>query len=60
MFYAAGWDGGEEVDDWETDTDAINTETITSGKSAVEVLGTVTTAAEAAKVRRWTHLSVVN
>ena len=51
MFYDPAYDDNEEVDDWETDTDAINTETITSGKSAVEVLGTITNAAAAQQVR---------
>ena len=50
MFYDPAYDDNEEVDDWETDTDAINTETITSGKSAVEVLGTITNAAAAQQV----------
>ena len=52
MFYDAAWDNNEEVDDWETDTDAINTENIRSGKSAAEALGTITNAAAAQQVRQ--------
>jgi len=48
MFYAKGWEEDDDVDDWDTDTDAINTENIRSGKSAAESLGGVLNAAEAA------------
>jgi len=50
MFYAKGWEEDDDVDDWDTDTDAINTENIRSGKSAAESLGGVLNAAEAAAV----------
>ena len=50
MFYASGWDDDNEVDDWDTDTDAINTENIRSGKSAADALGGVLNAADAAAV----------
>ena len=52
MFYASNWDDADDdADDWDTDTDAVNTENIRSGKSAAESLGgTVLNAADAAKV----------
>ena len=51
MFYSGAWDKDDEVDDWDTDTDAINTENIRSGASAAEKLeGRITNAAEAAAV----------
>ena len=51
MFYSSAWDNEDDVDDWDTDTDAINTENIRSGKSAAESLGgsVPLNAAEAAK-----------
>ena len=54
MFYSSAWDNEDDVDDWDTDTDAINTENIRSGKSAAESLGgsVPLNAAEAAKVRK--------
>lgn len=50
MFYASGWEEDADADDWDTDTDAINTENIRSGKSAAESLGGTLNAAEQAAV----------
>jgi hypothetical protein len=50
MFYRHDT-GGADDDDWETDTDAINTENIRTGASAMEKLAPgLLNAAEAARV----------
>jgi hypothetical protein len=52
MFYGVKVEANDD-DDWETDTDAINTENIRQGASAMEKLAPgVLNAAEAARVSK--------